>query len=168
MSEGPPPDRQAAPPVAGKEEYLSILSVPFWPRVVLSKRFWLLLLVVGAAAFLVWWDQRGWTVARLERRIKSEVPPGCGRAEVETWLHRQGIRHSYWQDTTGDRRGEHTMPMLAGLDSKDLSGMVRGEIAHSEGANVNWIFPGDISMYFFFDKQGRLVGHLVDPFVYMP
>jgi hypothetical protein len=160
-----PPDRRAPPPAAEKEAFVSILSVPFWPR----KRVWATLLVVGAVGSLVWWDQRGWTVARLERRIKAEVPPGCGRAEVEAWLDRQGIRRSYWEDTTGTRYQDGTtMPILAGLDPKDLSGMVRGDIAPSEGANVNWLFPGRISIYFFFDKQGRRVGHLVHPFVYMP
>ncbi|HEY7309315.1 MAG TPA: hypothetical protein VH643_08170 [Gemmataceae bacterium] len=45
--------------------------------------------------------------------------------------------------------------------------MVRGTIDKPE-ANVDLIFPGEISIYFFFDKQGRLAGHLVDPFVFMP
>jgi len=31
---------------------------------------------------------------------------------------------------------------------------------------VHWFFPGEIRIYFFFDKQGRLVGHLVRPVIY--
>jgi hypothetical protein len=155
---------EAPPREQSGEVAPSILSAPFWP----PWYVWLPLLVLGAAALLMAWDQRGWTVSRLERKIKAEVPPGCGRAEVEAWLARQRIRRSYREYTTGDRRGDRTMPMLAGLDSKDLSGMVRGDIEPSEGANVNWFFPGRITIYFFFDKQGRLVGRLVDPFVYMP
>jgi hypothetical protein len=45
--------------------------------------------------------------------------------------------------------------------------MVHGDIDTPE-ANVDLTLPGQIRVNFFFDKQGRLVGHLVHPFVIMP
>jgi hypothetical protein len=126
----------------------------------------LLLTFIGCGGWMWWSSQRGWTVAKLERLIQLEVPRECDRATVEAWFDRHGIRQSWFEDTTGDMRGQQTMPQLAGLRSSDLSGMVRGDIV-GPAANVDWVFPGRISIYFFFDKQGRRVGHLVDLFVYM-
>jgi len=127
----------------------------------------LLVTLVSCGGWLWWCSQRGWTVAKLERLIEAEVPPDCGRKTVEAWFDQHGIRYTWFEDTTGAMRGHQTMPQLAGLRSEDLSGMLCGEISGPE-ANVDLIFPGRISVYFFFDKQGRRVGHLVDPFVYMP
>ncbi len=115
-----------------------------------------------------WWDsQQGWTVATLEQLIQIEVPRECDRETAEAWFDRHGIQ-SYWRDdTTGDRVANQTMPQLVGLDDGDLSGMLNGYIGITE-ANVDLLFNGDIRVYFFFDKRGRLVGHLVHPFVYAP
>jgi hypothetical protein len=126
-----------------------------------------LLALVGGGGWLWWSSQRGWTVAKLERLIQAELPQGCDRAAAEAWFDRHGIRYGWFEDTTGDMRGHQTMPQLAGLQSNELSGMMRGDIAGPE-ANVSLIVPGRISVYFFFDKQGRRVGHLVDPFEYWP
>ncbi len=110
-------------------------------------------------------SQRGWTVSKLERLIQAEVPLGCNRPFVETWLDRQGITHSYFPGPSRDRRGKQTMPEIAGLDPSKVNETVRGEIGVSE-ANVSVVFSGTISIYFFFDAKGRLIGSLVDPFVY--
>jgi len=109
--------------------------------------------------------QRGWTVARLEHLIEVEVPADCDREQAEVWFERHGIQHSYFTDTTGDRSGQRTMPMLANLRDEDLSGMVRGWIEWPE-ANVGFRSSGRIQIYFFFDKEGRRIGHLVHPVVY--
>lgn len=110
-------------------------------------------------------SQRGWTKARLEDLIVAEVPGACDRTHVEAWFDKHGIEHLYFADTTGDQAGKNTMPMLAGLRDEDLSGMVRGRIDGPE-ANVGFGESGRISVYFFFDKQGKMVGHLVYVFVY--
>jgi hypothetical protein len=126
----------------------------------------LALVAVGAGLVALW---RPWestihsTAARLERLIQEEVPPNCDRQQAEAWLDRHGIQHLYSEDTTGDRSGHDTMPSLAGLDHRTLSGMVRGDICgRNPGRGVH--FSGFIHVYFFFDKQGRCVGHLVFPF----
>jgi hypothetical protein len=57
-------------------------------------------------------------VAKLERLIQAEVQPDSDRQSVEAWFDRHGIRHTWFEDTTGDMRGHHTMPQLAGLPSE--------------------------------------------------
>ncbi len=114
----------------------------------------------------MWRDsKRGWTVTKLEALIGAEIQPGCNRQQAEAWFDKHSIQHSYFSDTTGDRSGNSTMPMLAGLRDQDLSGMVRGSITGPE-ANVGFWENGTIRVYFFFDKQGTCVGHLVFPLVY--
>jgi hypothetical protein len=109
--------------------------------------------------------KRGWTVERLERSIRDEVPTTADRREVEAWFDRRRISCSYTADTTGDRSGNSTMPMLAGLRDEDLGGMVRGEI-RDQKANLGLGNTGFIDVYFFLDRQGRVAGHLVFPFIY--
>jgi hypothetical protein len=125
----------------------------------------LLLGVLGCGGWLWWSSQRGWTVSKLERLIRAELPPLCDRAAAEAWFNRHGIAFAWFHDTTGDVSGKKTMVQIAKLRSSQLSGMLRGDIEGSQ-ANVDWIFPGRISVYLFFDKEGMLVGHLVHPFVY--
>jgi hypothetical protein len=125
----------------------------------------LLLLVLGSAGWLWWLSEQGWTVAKLERLIQAEVPPNAERKSVEAWFVRHSIRYNWWVDTTGDRRGHQTMPEIAGLSNRDLSGMLRGDI-DGAAANVGLFSSGRIRVFFFFDKQGNCVGHLVDEFVY--
>lgn len=106
---------------------------------------------------------------RLNCLIESGVPAGGRRSQVRAWFDKHRVQHIYLADTTGDRRGDETMPMLAGLRDQDLSGMERGwiegpgpddEVGHLEG--------GRVTIYFFFDKGGKMVGHYVDCFVYCP
>ena len=123
------------------------------------------LAVVAGVATWVWCDsRRGWRAETLERLIREEVPAGCARREAEGWFDRHGIRHSYFADTTGDQYGHDTMPTLAGLRAEDLGGMVRGTIDGSD-ANVGFLATGTVQVYFFFDKRGLCVGHLVCPFM---
>jgi hypothetical protein len=133
--------------------------------------FWLALcglfvLFVGCG-WLWWASQRGWTVANVEQLIQAELSPECDRATAEAWFTRHGVQFTWHEDTTGDVRGRQTIPELVGLKNEELSGMLRGRIDPPE-ANLSLMFPGRISIYFFFDKNGRQVGRLVEPFVYMP
>jgi hypothetical protein len=127
----------------------------------------LLLVALGYGSWMWWLSQRGWTAAQLEKLIQAELPANCDRASASAWFDQHGIGYNWWADTTGDSRGNRTMPELVGLKNSDLSGMLRGNLASPE-ANVGWFSTGRISIYFFFDKQGCRVGHLVDEFVYMP
>jgi hypothetical protein len=111
-----------------------------------------------------WWaTHHGWTVAKVERLIEAEVPRRCSRATAAAWFRRHKIDYTRFEGFPGDMRGHQTMAELAGLRSDEIGETLRGEI---DEANLDLICHGTISVYFFFDKQGRLAGHLVHPFVY--
>lgn len=114
----------------------------------------------------VWfYSQRGWTVAKLERLIQTELPLDCDRKTAEAWFKRHGIWHDSFAYAPRDMRGHSTMQQLAGLQSKYIEHTVRGEI-DSPAANVGLIDSGRISLYFFFDENDRLLGHYIDEFMY--
>ncbi len=104
---------------------------------------------------------------KLDCLIASEVPKGSKRSEVQTWFDKHRVQHSYFADTTGDGQGNKTMPMVAGLRDEDLSGMERGWIdGPGPDDEVGCLEDGRITIYFFFDKSGRMVRHYVECFVY--
>jgi len=133
-----------------------------------ARKRWLI--VCGLAVFLVasaatgYWIAflRGWTVGQVERLVRTEIPPGSARLEVEAWLKNHNIKYAYLDDVTRNRLDGQSVPQRAGLAERDLSGMVEGYIAN---ANVDAIYQGSILVYFFFDREGRLVGHLIYPLV---
>jgi hypothetical protein len=123
-----------------------------------------LLVAIGIGSWIWGLSQRrGWTVAELERLIQAELPPNCDQASAAAWCDRHGIPHNWLADTTVDRKALQTLPELVGLKNSDLSGMLRGTLYD---ANVGWVREGMIRVYFFFDKQGQRVGHLVDEHVF--
>lgn len=126
----------------------------------------LLVLIAGGSAY--WYiSQRGWTVSKLERLIRTELTPGCDRQQLESWCDRHGIPRAYFTDTMADFLGGRTAPGSAGLRAEDLSGMVRGVIEGPQ-ANVSLFLNGRITVYLFLDRQGRWKGHWIEPFAYTP
>jgi hypothetical protein len=83
---------------------------------------------------------------------------------VKAWLEQNRIAYAYFKDVTGDHLGQRTMPEIAGLDYRDLSGMIRV----TYDGKVNLLIEGDIDLYFFFDADDRLVAHLITTFGYYP
>ena len=110
------------------------------------------------AALIFYRLECGWTPKKVERMIKSALPPGSSRQQVEIWLKQQKIEYVYQEDVKGDRTDDKTMPEIAGLNSSELSGMIRGTIPD---AHVHLILPGKIEIYFFFDSTGKMIKHLV-------
>jgi hypothetical protein len=127
-----------------------------------------LVLVVTVAAGGLWYlffvaPGRGMTVSKVEAMIAADLPPGTTRKQVEAWLDAQGIDHSYSAGGVDDWEGYQSVMSMAGVNQQNLGGTVRATVRK---ANVDLILPGEINVYFFFDKQDRLVRHLVRPFVY--
>ena len=141
------------------------------PKTRLSSLGWLsrrCLALLAPVALIIWVQiesRRGWSAERLEALIKAEVPAKAERQTVEAWFRLHDINYWYVAHTTGDGEGEQTVAMKAGLRDEDLSGMVRGEI-EGDQANVGFMDNGVINVYFFLDKQGRVAGYFVDPFIY--
>ena len=131
-------------------------------------RRWLLpttiaLLVVGGAVGEWIYYHRGWTESKVESLIRTELSLGCDRIAVAAWFDRHKIPHIHSRELDRHMQGHLTMPDLAGLDSSKLSSMESGRL-EGPGVNVHLIMDGRITIYFFFDKQGQLVGHYVNCF----
>jgi hypothetical protein len=139
------------------------------------RRYFLLIVVSFSSAVVISYlviklwshSQREWTVSKLEELIKLEVPGNCDRRDIEVWFDRHNIEHQYIADTGADTESGKTMPDLAGLERKRLTGMVRG-IIQGNRANVSFLFDGEIKVYFFLDIGGRQAGHYIHSFAYMP
>ncbi len=99
----------------------------------------------------------------LDKAIKADVPPTATRQQAEAWLTAHRFKPSYSADTTQHLSGHQTKAMLIGLRDQDLSGMVWASIScPNEALGVRE--SGWMSIYFFLDKRGACVGHLVDWF----
>jgi hypothetical protein len=127
-------------------------------------------LLTPVVAWFVYDNNHDWTVAKLQRLIQSEIPPNSDRVQAEMWFERLGI-HYFISDGSkgGGMVGKKTLIELAGLNADDISGIVIGQLKADRGsprANLGWGRNGGITIYFFLDRQGRLAGHLVHPFVY--
>ena len=126
-----------------------------------------LFVLLCSGTWLTWRATRGWTSARVERQIQEEVPPGCGRSEVQAWFDRHGIVHGYFEGTAGTSSFNIDLGLRLDLHPDNVGGVEQGFIP-TTGANEHLILPSEILIYFIFDNQGRLAGHLVDAMVYGP
>ena len=123
------------------------------------------ILTLASFSGYVWYQhEKGWTERKVALALKDAPPPSSTRTEIEGWLKKiRWTTYNYFQDVTCDMLGHQTMPQLAGLSHSALSGMLRVDVPNP---NVDLICPGTIQVYFFFDHEGRLVDHLLVPFVW--
>lgn len=131
---------------------------------------WLAAVVVllGVAGGFLWYQfENGWNPQKVERMLATDLPPGSSREQVMSWLGSHGLKTHVYHNLNReaiDREGDKTIVELSGLDERDLGGLIRGIIYD---ANVDLFSTGDIMIYFFFDKSGRLLKHMVQPEVLM-
>jgi hypothetical protein len=102
---------------------------------------------------------------RLDQAIRAEVPVGAPRSQAEAWLIGRGILHEYLAGAPGDRSGQKSMPELAGLRDEDVAGTLRAMIACPD-SKLGVSDSGQLKVYFFLDRQGASIGHLVHWFEY--
>jgi hypothetical protein len=116
------------------------------------------ILVAGGAAWY-FWESRP-TVRSVENMVNKEGPPvGSTKPEVETWLDaRQILNHRMGLGATGGYpagRSPSEFCDLSGLeDAECVVGQIPYQGALPEGNGQIWV-------YFFFDKAGRLMKHVV-------
>ena len=101
------------------------------------------------------WYQR-WLrqhVADVESDIAAATPPGSTRTEVKRWLDSRHLRSAFLRaDSRMDGMGYDNVATRAHLDYEQLSGCLRARIGRSISFR-----PAGIYIYFFFDKNDRLV-----------
>jgi hypothetical protein len=78
-------------------------------------------------------------VASVEKDISDHLPTGASRADVESYLDKRGIQHSYIAQSIGAPEYDRTE-----------SAMIRG-------ASGTSLVRGDIQILFKFDDQDKLI-----------
>ena len=101
---------------------------------------------------------QGPTPRQIERQIRADMPPGTPRAAVEDNLRVRGIPF----------RANEMMPpseMLAeaGLANREARAFINAVV---EPAFVDLLLPGEVTVYFLFDREGRLLGYAFHPFAH--
>ena len=111
------------------------------------------------ARFFAWSDETGRQdqaatedyVEGLKRGVKLAVPPGADRKVAEAWLAAQGLTVTEWEPDCGDSAIEGH-----GILPQRLARILRGETQQALHWSVN-----DVRVYFFLDKQGKVIQHQV-------
>lgn len=85
-------------------------------------------------------------VEKLEADIQAQIPPISNRIQAEAWFKSERINCTY---------------EIAEKEDKDISGIVRGSI-DGEDPNMGFIRSGWITVYFFFDHDGKCASHWID------
>jgi hypothetical protein len=109
------------------------------------KRLWFLALVLVALGGVYWYAaESGGTPKKVERMLRTELPVGSTRAQVEAWLDSHGFYHS----RLVERDGRESKEVLAIIDP----------------ANVHLLWEGEIQISFYFDQDDLLIGHKLEQF----
>jgi hypothetical protein len=119
-----------------------------------------LLAVVVAWLLLVGLHSGGMTAAQAEA-LAASVPDGSTREEVEAILNDRWLGHSYI--SRSDPNDLSWMASSSGLDEQQVGGAIMVRVPH---ANLDPVLPGEINLYFFFDRDGRLSKRVVNPLVH--
>jgi predicted PurR-regulated permease PerM len=137
------------------------------------RRPWIIALVVGLVLAVIAGAVRlfvfglhydGMTLQQAEN-IAATLPSGSSRDEVESLLDAHGINHDDIKGAVKDTEGVNTVASLAGLDEHQVGFTIKGFVPN---ANLDFLFPCQISLYFFFDKKGKLLKKLVQPYIICP
>ena len=119
-------------------------------------------IVVGCIVALIagysYASVRGWTQAKVERAVNQALPPGCDRVQIEAFLDARGWRHRYsqegmWLRFYGGR---------AGLRGDRIEAMIHAEVPDP---NVGPFGEGSITVFFFLDREGRLIKSYVEVWI---
>jgi hypothetical protein len=122
-----------------------------------------LIILIPVCAY-IWFEQQGWTEGKVEQAIKGSLLINSTRNQVERWLNKMNwTDYDYYTDVTGASIGHKTLPQLAGLDHRALSGMIKVNVPNPR---VSLIWTGLIYVYFFFDHDGKLVNYYIYPIVF--
>src|SRR4051794_31181115 len=94
-----------------------------------ARRWFLVLSLTAVFAGLARYKvEAGWTPKKVERMIRTSLPPGTTRPAVEAWLDAQGISRS----------------AIIGSDGTPA----RSLMAEIPDANVDLIWSGELQIYF--------------------
>jgi hypothetical protein len=107
-----------------------------------------MLALVGVYA---WSEVRaGWTPAKVEKEAKSALPYGSTKREVMLWLQTNGFQDIH----SGSAKKLDYFETRDGISLEGAKDVIYGKTPHP---NVGLICKGNITVFFFFDLDERLV-----------
>jgi hypothetical protein len=129
--------------------------------------FWVWIAVVAVFAFLivqfVLWDRQRLTPERMESIIAADMPPGVARREVERWAIQVAARspHRTCVCISGGRGKTLPAAVVKQVGSRDINeqAIESALILSVPAARLNWRASEDMFVYFFFDREHRLLTH---------
>src|SRR5262245_54453006 len=101
---------------------------------------------------------QGPTPRQIERQIRADLPPGTPHAAVEDYLRVRGIQY-----TAKESQPLPTVVAEAGLGDREVNVFIQAIV---EPAFVELLLPGEVTVYFLFDREGRLLGYAFHPFAH--
>jgi hypothetical protein len=120
-----------------------------------------LAVAAASAAFWYWAEYVGIhpnsiTVGRMDRMLSADLPPGSTREQVKAWLESRNIKYfeeprKWIEHWTGAYPRINELPIDAAIE------------ARIPDANVSLFSPGFIDLLFCFDRNGKLLMHIVHP-----
>jgi hypothetical protein len=130
-----------------------------------------LLLLVALVAVLFWretpWGMTPYQVDRLVSR--ADLRPGATRVSVENWLDSQQIPHDFTTDAEnpgGPMGYRPRLQDLCDLKPDDVAGIVRAKIRNVVVDPWCPWWNGEIWVYFFFDRDNKLIRYVVEAWPY--
>ena len=123
---------------------------------------WVLLLIFLWCGGLFGYElTHGWTPEKVKRLVSTSCPPGTSRAEVKAWLAANPFSDTECESYGADSpKGCYVREVK--LDPRNLSDCLWICVPNP---NVDLIGTGELEVYFFFDKQDRLLLAYVRPWV---
>jgi hypothetical protein len=139
-----------------------------------SKWLWaFFILLITLFLFLFYSPSNGpktpMTLGRAEQLFKEVNRPGQSREDVQAWLSSRGILYDVLnrrEDTTYkgwwmDVLGHQTVAECAGLNVDDVYSVIR---VYYPDARRTWVGHTEITVYWFFDRTGRLLRQWANEF----
>jgi hypothetical protein len=133
--------------------------------------FWRSLTAVALAVAVTWWAYDilpRWSRGSADRML-GRLPPGCSRAEAEEILIARGLNPSWQTDPNRLKVGQKNIYQLAGVSPEDVGGYLSAHIPAHKVFGAAYFLPlafTELSLFVFFDKDGRLISHHVQQHVY--
>ena len=120
---------------------------------------WVLFLIFASCGgFLGYETTRGWPPSEVRRLVNAACPPGTSRADVKAWLESNPFSEP--NPATYDERlpstfGGYCSDQEVNLRPQELSdSCIVKDVPHP---NVDFFCRGEIEIFFYFDKQDKLV-----------
>ena len=116
-------------------------------------------ILIALAVFAIWSWFTPTLTERLNREAARRFPPGTPRETIQEWLKTQPARVDTFEESS-DSIGQETVLMRAGLEGAGVAYEIRADYRETRSL----IIPYEISLYFYFGQDNKLIKHWIEEF----